>query len=190
MILGVGNIVMIIEWEPVKNINNLPPFGDELPVHLEAYRGAVKQASFSAWNLLYKVLSVNNLQISTVDFTDTGKPYFKNSNIHFSISHSGGVCAVAVSGQSVGVDIELQKISYNFHLIERSLTEKEQKLFDGDFTRIWCRKEAVAKMTGKGITGYPNNIDTTDYQFREQKIEFSGKTYWLVAVNCCDHQKV
>ena len=74
------------------------------------------------------------------------------------------------------------KNSYNPHLVERSLSENEKAEFDGDFTRIWCRKEAVAKMTGEGITGYPCNIDTTKYGFNERQIEHTGQKYWLVAV--------
>jgi hypothetical protein len=37
-------------------------------------------------------------------------------------------------------------------------------------------------MTGEGITGYPDYIDTTKFQFHEQQIEWKGQQYWLVAV--------
>ena len=61
------------------------------------------------------------------------------------------------------------------------MSGKEKNEFDRDFTRLWCRKEAIAKMTGEGITGYPNNIDTTEYTFTEKQIECDGQKYWLVA---------
>jgi phosphopantetheinyl transferase len=63
-----------------------------------------------------------------------------------------------------------------------SLSDEERTVYEGDFTRMWCRKEAVAKMTGEGINGYPDYIDTTKYQFHEELIEHKGQKYWLVVV--------
>lgn len=179
-------MMLITEWKSISETNEIPPLGFELENHLSRLNDTVKYASCSAWNLFYRSLLENNLPISIVSFTDTGKPYFIDSDIHFSLSHSKGVCAVAVSDQPVGVDVEVIKDSYNPHLIERSLTEQEKDVFDGDFTRIWCRKEAVAKMTGEGITGYPDNIDTTTYTFHEQQIKWNGKKYWLAATTVAD----
>lgn len=174
--------MLIVEWAPITETEVIPLMGDELKKHLENRKGFVKHASFSAWNLLYDTLFANGLPVENVAFTATGKPYFINSNIHFSLSHSHGLCAVAVADRQVGVDVEIIKSSYPLHLIERSLSENEEPVYDGDFTHLWCRKEAVAKMTGEGITGYPNNIDTTEYKFIEQQIEHTGQKYWLVAV--------
>lgn len=174
--------MLITNWLPIIENDAIPPLGTVLSAHLCEITKPVRFASCSVWNLLYRTLLENNFPISTVAFTDTGKPYFLDSNIHFSLSHSKGVCAVAISDQPVGIDVEVIKESYNLHLIERSLSKKEAAVFDGDFTRIWCRKEAVAKMTGEGITGYPNHIDTTAYKFEERQIEYDGLKYWLVAV--------
>ncbi len=174
--------MLIVAWTPITKTVEIPPMGDELKSHLEARKGAAKHASYSAWNLLYRTVLENGLPESTVSFTDTGKPYFSDSDVFFSLSHSHGICAVALADRPVGVDMEMVKESYNLHLIERSLAESEKSLFDGDFTRIWCRKEAIAKMKGEGITGYPNSIDTTQYEFNELKIVYEGMKYWLVVV--------
>lgn len=174
--------MLIVEWAPITDTEEIPPMGDELRNHLGNRKGPVKHASCSAWNLLYQTLLENGLPVSTISITDIGKPYLLDSSIHISLSHSHGVCVVAVADRPVGVDVEMLKNSYNLHLVERSLSENEKAVYDGDFTRIWCRKEAVAKMTGEGITGYPNNIDTTEYKFIEQQIEHAGQKYWLVAV--------
>lgn len=175
--------MLIIEWRPITETDEIPPLGEELKRHLETWKGAVKRASCSAWNLLYQTLRDNGLTVSSISFTDAGKPYFINSSTCCSISHSHDICAVAVSDRPVGVDVEIIKTTYSPHLIERSLTIAEQDDFDGDFIRLWCRKEAVAKMTGEGITGYPRNIDTTAYTFHEKQIEWKGQNYWLVVVN-------
>lgn len=174
--------MLIIEWTPITETENVPPFGEELKRRLEGRKGAVKHASCSAWKLLYQTLLSNGLPVSPISITDTGKPYLPDSGIHISLSHSKGICAVAVADRLVGVDVEIVKKSYPPHMIERSLSESEKAVYNGDFTRLWCRKEVIAKMTGKGIIGYPNNIDTTEYKFMEQQIEHAGQKYWLVVV--------
>lgn len=174
--------MMIINWAPITETETIPPLGTVLSTHLGGLHGIVKYASYSVWNLLYQTIQENGLPIGDVTFTDTGKPYLLDSSIYFSLSHSHGICAVAISDHLVGVDVEIIKTSYPPHLIERSLTDAEKAVYDGDFTLIWCRKEAVAKMTGEGISGYPVNIDTTNYTFDEKQIEWNGQKYWLVAV--------
>ena len=174
----------IIAWAPVTDIDWTPPFGKELVKHIKAYKNRdVRCVSCSAWVLLYNVLIENGLEYGQVVFDKRGKPSFSDCKIYFSLSHSKGVCAVAVSDQPIGIDVELCRKKYNDHLVERSLSEKEKIAFDGDFTRFWCRKESIAKLTGKGITGYPNDIDSEDkkYHFYEERICLEEKNYWLVA---------
>lgn len=171
-----------INWAPIIKTNDIPPLGSELSVHLTNLHGTVKYASYSVWNLLYRILLENNIPVSTVAFTDTGKPFFKDSDVFFSLSHSKALCAVAISDCPIGVDIEKFRPTYSLHLIDRSMTEKEKRYYDGDFTRLWCRKEAIAKRTGEGITGYPDHIDTTQCDFIEQLIEYEKEKYWLIAV--------
>lgn len=174
--------VSIVEWSPILEVEDIPPMGGTLRKHLEQYKGVVRHASCSAWGLLYKVLKDNDLPVGMVEFTSTGKPFFSDTTIHFSISHSKGICAVAVSTHSIGIDVERCKTDYNSHLVERSLCGNEKRGFDGDFTRIWCRKEAVAKLTGEGIIAYPDYIDTTSYEFKENLIDYNNHTYWIVSI--------
>ena len=100
---------MIIEYAPISEIEVISPLGSELEAHLIAYKGKVKHASCSAWSLLYKTLCSSDLPIAEVCFSETGKPYFPDSLIHFSISHSHDLCAIAISDHPVGVDIEIVK---------------------------------------------------------------------------------
>ena len=128
--------MLILEWAPITEIEEISPFGEELERHLKNRKDAVKHASCSAWNLLHQTLLSNGLPVSTISFTDTGKPYFPDSDLFFSLSHSHGLCAVAVADRPVGVDVEVVKESYNPHLIERSLTDEEKAVFDEDFTHV------------------------------------------------------
>ena len=173
-------------WAPIAETEDIPPFGEELFRHIMRYKGGVKHASCSAWKLLYRMLAEYDpgSERKTVSFEKEGKPYFTDRRPFFSISHSRALCAAALSDRPVGVDIELCREHYKEHLIRRCLSDQEMEHFDGDFTRIWCRKEAIAKMTGRGILAYPSFLDTEDaqYRFREQRVSFEGMDYWLVSV--------
>lgn len=178
--------MFILEWKPITETEWIPPLGNELRKHLLNKKESGLYASCSAWGLLYQSLAENEIQAGKVAFKENGKPYFKEERVYFSLSHSRGLCAVAVSDCPVGVDIEIVKESYNPKMIERSLCDNEKAIYDGDFTRIWSRKEAVAKMTGIGITRYPADIDTTLYQFTEKRVQYDENDYWLVSACTCN----
>ena len=192
---------MLAAWAAIQKTEELPPFGEAFYRHLQGYKGARRNASSAVWNLLWLMLGNREIpadrRILTgerseiffgreippdrVLFAESGKPYFEKLPYHFSLSHSKNLCAAALSDRPVGVDIESCRPSFKPRLVERSLAAAEKEAFDGDFTRIWCRKEAVAKMTGKGIIGFPSDIDTTKYRFEERMIEYNGERYWLAA---------
>lgn len=143
----------------------------------------IRNTSCAAWRLLYDTLLAHGITPGTVAFTRTGKPYFEDAPIHFSLSHSRGVCAVSIADVPTGVDVELCRASYPVHLVERSLSDNEKRVFQGDFTGIWCRKEALAKMTGEGITGYPAGLDTETAAcvFQEERLTVHNARYVLAA---------
>lgn len=176
--------MLIVKWAPIVETAWEPSFDPVLADHIGVYRNPkVRRASLSAWELLYQALAENGLEAGEVAFENGGKPHFVGNPVYFSIAHSRGVCAAAVSDQPVGVDVERIRDSYSQRLVERSLTDAEKAAYDGDFTRIWCRKESVAKMTGRGIVSYPAGIETTRYEFWEEKITYGGESYWLTT--CC-----
>jgi len=150
-------------------------FGTELEAHLDGFQNPSRRASsLSAWSLLHYLLSEQNIcPIPKVSFTDRGKPFFVDSPLHFSISHSGSMCAVSLADVKTGVDIELVRPTYSPSLIRRTLSETEAEVFDGDFTALWCRKECLVKMSGSGISEYPSKINTL-----EDTVSFAEKSIW------------
>ena len=100
-----------------------------------------------------------------------GKPYLKNADVHFSISHSGCVAMCAVGETPVGVDIErVRPISEGVAM--RIMSDKERSAYalaedrEDFFYKVWTLKEAYVKYSGKGlgqglggITVYPNGPD-------------------------------
>ncbi len=84
-----------------------------------------------------------------------GKPYLKNSDLFFSISHTEGAVAAAFSeGEEVGIDVERKSRRVSKGIYSRVLSEEEQKSVKNseDFLKMWVQKEAFLKRLGIGIT--------------------------------------
>ena len=121
--------------------------------------------------------------------TENGKPYIESCPVHFSISHAGGIVAVAVAEISpVGVDIE-QIRAMREGFAARYFNEAEQALIctdedpDEALICLWTAKEAVGKYLG---TGLGDNIPALDTQKATTTVfEKNGTRYALsVAPKC------
>ena len=95
-----------------------------------------------------------------------GRPFLKNENLDFNISHADGlaVCAVELGeGERpprVGIDVEriigrpMERLARD---AARWFTEEERAMFsdaptEETFLKIWTGKEAMAKQTGAGLS--------------------------------------
>lgn len=116
--------------------------------------------SLSALLVLAELLERAEIPSSDLilDRYESGKPCFKNSQIEFSLSHSRGYAAAAISDSSrVGIDLEAAEISPEkaAKLAERffSADEKRELVANPDsFLRLWTKKEAYAKMLGTPLS--------------------------------------
>lgn len=96
---------------------------------------------------------------------DRGKPYFKNSPWHFSISHTKKHAFCALSEQNVGLDAEEADRDIDLRLAEKILSPFEKEQFDTAedkrlaLLKFWVLKEAAAKLSGEGLRGYPNHTN-------------------------------
>lgn len=91
-----------------------------------------------------------------LDHTREGKPYFSNSGMCVSISHSGAVVAVAVAPFNVGIDVQLIR-PMRGDFAERFFHQSEigaWNLSEGGSAVIalWSCKESFAKYDGRGLT--------------------------------------
>ena len=84
-----------------------------------------------------------------------GKPFFKNSRLKFSLSHSGLLWMCMVSTDECGLDVQIVKDCDYEKMAERYFKPSEQhyvKLWgESGFFDLWVRKEAFGKCTGEGI---------------------------------------
>ncbi len=94
-----------------------------------------------------------------------GKPYFKDSSLHFSISHTKGHVFCALAEHPVGIDAEEADRAIRLGLAEKVLSPGEKQQYDAapDKRRalltFWVLKEAAAKLSGQGLQGYPNHTE-------------------------------
>lgn len=172
--------MLIVKCAPVADNILLPDMGDELTSHIMAYNNIdVRLASCSAWRLLYDTIIQENITLFDVAFDSNGKPYARQGDVFFSITHSAGMCAIALSDVAVGIDIERTDRRISPRMIRRVFSDKEISIFSDNLIRAWCRKECIAKLTGEGIVDFPCNIDITDcrYGFADYIVTHEAEEY-------------
>ena len=98
-----------------------------------------------------------------VAVTDRGKPYFVHDPQYFSISHTPRRACCVLSDHPVGIDAEELDRDINLRLADKILSPSEREQFDAApdkrvaLLKFWVLKEAAAKLSGQGLTGYPNH---------------------------------
>ena len=119
-----------------------------------------------------------------------GKPslVLETSGIHFNLSHCKSAIACVVAPFAVGVDIE--RIGrYDEALARHVLNDQEfaavQQASDPQlaFTRYWTRKEAVVKLTGRGIDDDLKNLLLKYKDVALRTEEYPDKGYVLTVAS-------
>ena len=99
-----------------------------------------------------------------------GKPFLKNSNIYFNMSHSHNMVSYIVAlNYRVGIDIELHDSKLDVQeLASLVLTLRESKYLSSlnsqeklkFFYHLWTKKESLIKANGQGLSYPINTIET------------------------------
>lgn len=94
-------------------------------------------------------------------YGERGKPYLIGHDLRFNLSHAGDMLVLASTiGREVGVDVEQVRPMSELRTVARDNFSKTEfdTLFalpetarEAAFYRIWTRKEAYIKATGKGF---------------------------------------
>ena len=108
---------------------------------------------------------------------EMGKPYLKNNEVYFNVSHSGEYLALAISESPVGIDIQEPK-NIRDGLYRKVVQPAEQSLIgekrQENFLRLWSLKESFVKAEGKGL-----RIPMKDYYFEKENdqyfVNYSGQ---------------
>ncbi len=105
-----------------------------------------------------------------IETEEKGKPFFKNLDLAFNLSHSADLAFFAFSETplSIGADIELLDRTIDIdglskHYFTQNEQRQLQRLSSSDqrrlFFRIWTAKEARMKIYGDGLHLPPDSID-------------------------------
>jgi 4'-phosphopantetheinyl transferase len=147
----------------------------------------VKREKYYVWKLLEIAIEKSlGFSASNMEFYKDKNGKWHSPTCKFSLSHSAGALAVAVSDGNVGVDIERIKIKYPERASEYILTPKElceYRLLRED-ERVehlvfkWCQKEASFKLFG-GEAYKPSSIELDGIFLDSRKLELENERYVL-----------
>lgn len=104
-------------------------------------------------------------QLPEILVTERGKPYFAQGGWHFSISHTKRRVFCVLSRHNVAVDAEEVDRQPDLRLADKILSPRERQYYDraqdktAALLRFWVLKEAAAKLSGKGLQGYPKDTE-------------------------------
>lgn len=104
-------------------------------------------------------------ELPEIGVGEWGKPYFTDSFWHFSISHTQRHAFCALSEKPIGIDAEELDRKISLRLADKVLSPSEKAQFDAAEDKrlalltFWVLKEASAKLTGRGLHGYPIHTD-------------------------------
>ena len=94
-----------------------------------------------------------------ISFNGYEKP-FSPGKKYFNLSHSAEICAIAVSDEEVGLDVE--KLEAVFPDEAKTVFTEEEKIWAGDSSErayeIWTMKESVMKAIGMGFSFEPESF--------------------------------
>ena len=108
--------------------------------------------------------------------TKLGKPYFVDSPLHFSVSHTKNYVFVALSDKPIGIDAEELNRDIKLSLAEKILSPGEYAQYEKAadkrlaLLKFWVLKEAAGKCTGEGLQLWPNHTNFSLDDPRVQEI--------------------
>lgn len=146
----------------------------------------VRLEKYTAWKLLEKALKEQfDLDLTSVKFSKTPNGKWTFDKGYFSISHSFGIVAVALSKNPVGIDIERQ-IKQKRGLENRLLTKKELSLFlsleenkkDEYLSFAWVKKESIFKLSGSGVFS-PTNVESESHKTITKTFNINGEVFYF-----------
>lgn len=178
----------------IDNINNLTDLDIDISIERrnKAERFSFvddKKRCILAEVLLNKALKCFDINKYELVYNENNKPYIKDANIYFNISHSGDYVVVIAADTEVGIDI--QKINgLKLNVAQKCFHENEYKNIINEkdiskqtdlFYEYWTKKEAYTKALGKGLAIPLNSFDVTskdfDYHLEEIKVDKNYKCY-------------
>lgn len=127
-----------------------------------------KREKIASLVLLKKIFSLQNLDFS---YGDLGKPYLKNSNFFFNVSHTKDALVIVKGEKELGIDIEKERNidSRKLDLLNKKVSTKA--LNSSEFLKEWTIKESYLKLLGLGIG---TNLKNINIDYENKKVFLKG----------------
>jgi phosphopantetheine--protein transferase-like protein len=151
----------------------------------------VKSEKYCVWKLLeYAIKSALNKDITQFSFTKNASGKWECKDFEFSLSHSKGVVAVAISNKKVGVDIE-QYREMAEGIENKILTDEEKREFvaiadsarNDYLLKKWTQKESIFKCH-QGAS-QPLRINTLRFEVVSKTLHVQEAAYCLSVASSC-----
>jgi len=117
----------------------------------------------SSFNFLKNIfLQYFNLKLTEKDIikSKTGKPFLKNSNLFFNISHTDNFLIIAVSDCETGIDVECLNRKVSFAVAEKYFKDEYNNV--NELIKLWTIKESLLKFFGKSVLTDLKDIKITN----------------------------
>ena len=120
------------------------------------------------------------------EYGEHGKPAIVGQpHIHFNLSHCREAVICVLSDRPVGVDVESIR-EYKDSLVRYTMNEHEVRQIEQaehpevEFIRLWTMKEAVLKLSGRGIVDDLKSVLTGSEQFQTVYRAEKGYIYSVI----------
>ncbi len=122
---------------------------DFLDVYGKSYKNEKKRAEHAIGRFIAKTVAEKFYHIKNTEIDiENSKPYFTNSDLQFSISHSKNIVLVGFDRSPIGVDVEFMKERDVKTIAERMNINLETADLE-TFYRYWTTYEADIKLQGE-----------------------------------------
>lgn len=153
-----------------------------------------KRQSVAAGWLLSYVCQEWEQEMNKEQEQEKGQEPEIESELYTNLSHSGVYAACIVGDSAVGIDIEGVR-TFRAGIVRKCFSASEQSLIEAAasaeerdelFTRIWTRKESIAKLTKEGIARIMrrrNLEEDASVYTKSFRIETSDGVYYMTAAS-------
>lgn len=186
--------IYIMENIPVLSFDKLYPRQRQRELNSVKNEG-LRAEKYRAWKTLeHALMRTFGYKMSELKFKRSKFGKWSCDKCFFSISHSDGVVAVAVSNSEIGIDIEEKDGFFKRFSDRRMLNSAADKIIAEDdevpascdeLLTLWTRKESAFKYDSDGAF-VPSEISLADRDFADISVKLSDKDYIL---SVCGHKK-
>ena len=159
-------------------------FSEKTAEHIRSIKSrsnkSSRVSSLCALYVLARLLSENGIDTENlaIEKTGDGKPYFVNSDVYFSISHTDTKFAVAICDKPVGIDLEDKMLTdEKMQSIAKRYFAKGKfdiALDRSSFLKIWTFVEAYAKMKGLPLAKIIGKVTPAEPNVNKIYNEYNG----------------